>query len=74
MSEYFFKPQTQEMNRKSTLTSKVISILTHSNLSYFPFTQGHSFLRKHQFIQPALVLVSKKAKNQYFNFPAKSGR
>ena len=62
------------MNRKSTLTSKVISILTHSNLSYFPFTQGHSFLRKHQFIQPALVLVSKNAKNQCVNFSDRPGR
>jgi len=64
---YINKPQTQEMNRNSTLKSKIISILTNTTFFSLNFAQAFSLLYKHQFIQPALMVEKKSAQSQFIN-------
>ena len=64
---YINKPQTQEMNRNSTLKSKIISILTNTTFFSSNFAQPFSFLYKHQFIQPAFVVDKKSTQSQFID-------
>jgi hypothetical protein len=64
---YINKPQTQEMNRNFTLKSKIISILTSTTFFSLDFARPFSFLYKHQFIEPALVVEKKSIQSRFIN-------
>jgi hypothetical protein len=52
------KPQTQEMNKKATFISKIISVLTRYNFLSFRFLQTCS-LTKHNVLQPVHISRNK---------------